>query len=340
MPQQRYAIWAEEKFLFSKKKEIMASTYQSPFYQKAEQKFHEASTDEERITCLEVMIRECPKHKSSENMRKNLTDRYKKLKLNIVKQKKSGKGKQKGIKKADMQCVLIGPPNTGKSTIFKILTKLDPKISPNPFTTYAPKLGTFKFEDAQIQIIDTPPFPHQDKNLINSADLLLLTIDDPTQIKQTEGYIYQTKAKIQNAPANNSNKSAGVILIFNKEDKLSNEKKRKIEATLKSKHRNYNYIFFSQEADKTKIEELERKIFTAFPIIRVYTKEPKKEASKEPMILKKDSTFKEAVEKILKGISKEIKRARIWGPSSKFGGQLIGLDHILKDKDIIEFQTR
>jgi uncharacterized protein len=58
------------------------------------------------------------------------------------------------------------------------------------------------------------------------------------------------------------------------------------------------------------------------------------------MIIKKDSTFKDATEKILKGISKKIKRARIWGPSSKFGGQVIGLEHVLKDKDIIEFQTK
>ena len=101
----------------------MASTNQSPFYQKAEQEFHEATTDEERIACLEIMMKECPKHKSSENMRKNLTNRYKKLKENITKQKRSGKGGQAGIRKTDMQCVLAGFPNVGKSTIFKTLTK-------------------------------------------------------------------------------------------------------------------------------------------------------------------------------------------------------------------------
>ena len=69
----------------------MASTNQSPFYQRAEQEFHEASTDEERISCLEIMIKECPKHKSSENMLRNLTLRLKKLKSNLAKQKKSGK---------------------------------------------------------------------------------------------------------------------------------------------------------------------------------------------------------------------------------------------------------
>ncbi|HDL02226.1 MAG TPA: TGS domain-containing protein, partial [Candidatus Pacearchaeota archaeon] len=101
-----------------------------------------------------------------------------------------------------------------------------------------------------------------------------------------------------------------------------------------------DYIFLSNSPTKTKLNQLTHKIFDTFPIIRVYTKEPKKAPSKEPMILKQNSTFRDAAEKILKGMSKKIKRARVWGPSSKFGGQVIGLEHTLKDKDTIEFQTK
>ncbi|MCR4285154.1 MAG: 50S ribosome-binding GTPase [archaeon] len=304
----------------------MASTNQSPFYQRAEEEFHKATTDEERISCLEIMIKECPKHKSSENMLKNLTNRLKKLNQSIEKQKKAGKSSKTGVKKADMQCVLTGFPNTGKSTIFKILTGLNPKISPHPFTTHQPQLGTFKFEDAPIQIIDAPAFPSHDKNFTNGTDTLLFVVDELSQIPKAEEFLYRTKAKI--------------ILIFNKEDILSENEKRKIKATLDSKYKKYNYHFFSQKPSIEELNNLKKEIFQTFPIIRVYTKEPKKEASKEPMILKVGSTFKDAAEKILKGISKKIKRARIWGPSSRFGGQIIGLEHILKDKDVIEFQTR
>jgi len=271
-------------------------------------------------------MKEVPKHKSSENMRKNLSNRYKKLKSSLEKQKKAGKGGQAGIKKADMQCVLAGFPNTGKSTIFNTLTSQETKTTPHPFTTAQPQLGTFYFEDAQIQIIDQPSFPSHNKSLLNSTDTLLLIIDDLDQIKKAQDLCYRTRAKI--------------ILIYNKEDLLSEEEKRKITATLKSKYKNLSYIFFSNSPTKLKIEELKRKIFETFPIIRVYTKEPKKEPSKEPMILKTGATFKDATEKIRKGMSDKIKRARIWGPSSKFGGQVIGLNHILKDKDIIEFQTK
>jgi small GTP-binding protein len=304
----------------------MASTNQSPFYQRAEHEYQEATTDEERLACLEIMMKEVPKHKSSENMRKNLTNRYKKLKDSLEKQKKSGKGNQSGIKKSDMQCVLAGFPNSGKSTIFKTLTGQDAKISESPFTTFQPQLGTFMFEDAQIQIIDIPSFPSHDKSLVNSTDTLLLVVENIEQIEKSEDFIYRSKAKL--------------ILIFNKEDLINEKEKRKIEATLKSKYKNFDYMFFSKNPTKTEIKELTKKIFETFPIIRVYTKEPKKHASKDPMILKNGSTFKDASEKILKGMSEKIKQAKVWGPSSKFGGQVIGLEHILKDKDIIEFRTK
>jgi len=302
----------------------MASTNQSPFYQRAEQEYHEATTDEERVACLEIMMKEVPKHKSSENMRKNLTNRYKKLKVGLAKRKKSGKGGQEGIRKADIQVVLAGFPNAGKSTLFNTLTELKAKVSPHPFTTSKPQLGTFKFEDAQIQIVDIPSFPNHDKSLINSTDTILFVIENLEQIKKAEKFLYRSPAKI--------------ILIINK---VEDYDKRKMEANLKSKFKKYDYIIIdAEDTPKLELEKLKKKIFGTFPIIRVYTKEPKKQPSKEPMILKKGTTFEEAAERILKGMSKKIKRARVWGPSSKFGGQVIGLEHVLKDKDIMEFQTK
>ena len=61
----------------------MSSTNQSPFYKKAEAMFLKSKTNEEKLKWLEEMIRECPKHKSSEKMLANLKTRYIKLKEKI-----------------------------------------------------------------------------------------------------------------------------------------------------------------------------------------------------------------------------------------------------------------
>ncbi len=66
----------------------MASTNQSPEYQQAEKKFLQAQSDEERVTCLEEMMRTAPKHKSSDSMRANIRTRYIKLKEKIERIKK------------------------------------------------------------------------------------------------------------------------------------------------------------------------------------------------------------------------------------------------------------
>jgi hypothetical protein len=121
---------------------------------------------------------------------------------------------------------------------------------------------------------------------------------------------------------------------------MNESEKRKLDATFKSKYKKIDFVMFSNENHTNEeLGWLKQKIFNSFPIIRVYTKEPKKESTGIPMILPKDSTAKDVAEKIIKGMSKKIKKTRIWGPSSKFPGQMVGLEHVLKDKDMIEFQT-
>jgi ribosome-interacting GTPase 1 len=299
----------------------------SPEFSHAEKKFDTAKSDDERALALEEMIRTMPQHKSAESLRSNLRTRYKKLKEKMeTKGKKSGGGTKATIKKEEVQAIIAGFPNTGKSFFFKNLTNQNTLISDIAFSTYEPMPGMMNFENAQVQIIDMPPFPNEDKSLINTADTLLITITNLSQIQEAEKYFQRSTAK--------------KIYIFTKTDLLSEAEKRKLEATLKSKYKNIDYVLFSNLSyTGEEMKHLKQKIFSTFPIIRVYTKEPKREAGNIPMIMKKNSTAADVAEKILKGMSKKLKTTKIWGPSSKFPGQLIGKEHILKDKDTIEFQT-
>ena len=225
-----------------------------------------------------------------------------------------------------LSCGIVGLPNAGKSTLFNLVTPQKAKTTQNPFTTFEPQLGSMKYEDTKVQIIDTPSFPNAELSLINSADAILLVIDNLDQIEKARTYLKKTRAEI--------------ILIFNKLDLLNETQKRKLQATIKSK---YKYPFFtlsSIKPDDSILKELKQKLFESFPIIRVYTKEPRKPHTNRPLVLKKDSSVRDVAEKILKGLSTKVKRAKIWGPSSKFSGQVVGLGHILKDKDIVELQTK
>ena len=72
-----------------------------------------------------------------------------------------------------------------------------------------------------------------------------------------------------------------------------------------------------------------------------FAKKPtKREKSDKPIIMTQNSTVSDVAEKILKGFSSKIKQTKIWGPSSKFPGQIVGLKHKLKDLDVVEFKTK
>ena len=292
-------------------------------YVEAELKYLKAKTDEERLLALEEMMRTMPKHKSAEALRRNIRTRYKKLKQKLENKKKKKLGKKQGIKKSLMQALIVGMPNTGKSTLFKKLTNQEAKISSYPFTTREPQLGTMNFEDIKIQLIDMPPFPDTEQSLINVANTLLIVIDNLEQLTEINEL---TK-----------NSSAKKIIIFNKADLLDENEKRKICSTLQTKK--YNFFVISNQTPEQELEQLKKEIFKSFGVIRVYTKEPKKEVSKEPVILKQNSQIKELAEKIFKKMP-QIKQIKIWGPSSKFSGQIVGPKHVLKDKDIVEFNIK
>ncbi|MEM4330666.1 MAG: GTPase [Candidatus Pacearchaeota archaeon] len=295
----------------------------SPEYVKAEKEYLEAKTLEEKIEKLKKMISLAPSHKGAENLRAELKSRLKRLVESLEKTKKSGRPTQEFIKKGELQVVIIGPPNTGKTTLFKNLTKREIAISPFPYSTSEPNLGTFDFEDVKIQIIDMPSFPNEDKGIVNNADTLLLVVDSLNQIPEAQPRFSKTNAKI--------------LLIFNKIDLLDEREKKKTEETIKSKFKKNFFSFFLLNQNSN-LEDLKKKIFESFDVIRVYTKEPKKEPSKEPLILKEGSSLKDMVEKISKRLVDKVKYGKVWGPSSKFPGQIVGLEHILKDKDIIELK--
>ena len=82
-------------------------------------------------------------------------------------------------------------------------------------------------------------------------------------------------------------------------------------------------------------QKLINRIWKKLDRIRVQTRAGKKVAEK-PIILNKGATVRDVAKKIHKDFIKKFKYAKIWGPSAKFDAQQVGLEHELKDKDIVE----
>ena len=154
----------------------------TPQYRKAEQAYRQASGPEEELECLQLMLREIPKHKGTDRLQSDLKQKISKLKKEDSKGKPGGqKGSRRIPRQGAGRAVLLGPPNSGKSQLLESLTRAKPEIAHYPFTTSAPMPGMMPFEDVQVQLIDTPPVTSDfldptTQGLVRGADLVLLLI--------------------------------------------------------------------------------------------------------------------------------------------------------------------
>lgn len=293
-------------------------------YISAEKAYLQAQTLEQRIECLKEMIRAAPKHKSSENFVSELKNRLRRFEEKKEKNKKVGKSSKKGIKKEGYQCVLLGLTNSGKSCLLSKLTNAQPRISQNPFTTKEPSIGTMDYDGFKVQMVDTPSIGSEyfDIGIVNTADCLLMVIESLTDLEKINPYLAKT--------------IGNKIIAINKADRYSENEKRKLNDNLRSKK--VHGLLVSCLTGEG-LEELKKKITEGMNLIRVYTKEPGKQSTGIPVTLPQGSTVRDIAESILKGFSKKVKETKLTGPSSKFPNQKVGLAHILKDRDVVEFRT-
>lgn len=151
-------------------------------------KYSEAKSLEDKIRALEEFLSSVPKHKGTENIRQWARRRLAELReeLEARRRRRGGGGPKLFIEKTGAaQAVILGPPNSGKSSLLAALTNAEPDVSPYPFTTQKPTPGMLNFEDIQFQLIDTPPLildrPESQVNsrvlgLARNADVLILVV--------------------------------------------------------------------------------------------------------------------------------------------------------------------
>jgi len=84
------------------------------------------------------------------------------------------------------------------------------------------------------------------------------------------------------------------------------------------------------------LNHLKEQIFLHLRLIRVYMKPVGKKADyDQPMILKEGQSVADACRYIHRDFHRNFRYASVWGPSAKHAGQKVGLEHVLKDQDVL-----
>ena len=139
----------------------------SPEYHRAEERFRQSKTVEAKLEALEEMLRVVPKHKGTDGLQADLKARIAKLRKQPP--SKAGKATHSFLvpREGAGQVALVGPANTGKSSLVAALTHAKPEVAPYPFTTREPQPGMVEFEEVQIQLVEIGSKPKPEEKALN-----------------------------------------------------------------------------------------------------------------------------------------------------------------------------
>ncbi|MBA7671331.1 GTPase Obg [subsurface metagenome] len=318
----------------------------TPEYFKAEKWFRSAATNDEKILALEQMLRVMPKHKGTDHLRADLRRKLSKLKEAPV---KKGKAKHVDIfhipRSGSGQIVLLGTPNSGKSSIVAALTNAKVNVADFPFATTTPVPGMVKFEDIQIQLVDMPPItadyiaPGQ-VGTYRNCDVIAIVIDPSADVEQQLStcldFLESRNLLVDNetAAADQQGNPLGkrIFCICTKSDIA---KPGALETLKQSCGHRFGFVEISTQTGAG-LDELVSVLFRMLNIIRVYAKPPgKKPDMNEPFTLPAGSTVMDLATAIHRELAEKLKSARIWG-TGVYDGQNVQRNHVLNDRDIIE----
>ncbi len=321
-----------------------------PQYITAEKKLRKTKDPEEKIAILNEMWSLLPKHKGTDKIQADIKRRISKLKKEAEKAGKKSKGfSLKVVREGAGQVAVVGPPNSGKSSLVSILTSAEPKIAPYPFTTAMPLPAMMPYKDVQVQLVDLPPIAtgHVEfwlVNIIRNADAALLTVDasDDNCLEGLEEVTSELDRRMNwlgKRPAS-PKKADGclekkTILVCNKMDLAGATDNLKVVTEL-YKNRFEITGFSCVEGNPDKLEEMRKRIFDLLGVIRVYSKEPGRKADlSQPFTIKQGATILEFASHVHKDFAVGLKQARVWG-SARFDGQAVSKGYVLREGDIVE----
>ena len=321
-------------------------------YLKAEAEYRRASTPEEELDCLHVMLRELPKHKGTDKLQAELKQKISKLKKELQQPREARRGGGIRIPRQGAgRCVILGGPNAGKSQLMRSLTRATPEVALYPFTTTQPMPGMMPWEDVMVQLIDTPPitadfFDPVTQGLIRGADLALLMVDLGTDegiegFQEVLEHLGSTKTRLAAESfldeADIGVSYTGTLLVPNKIDLPDAAERLQLMHELCPVELP-EFVISAQEGRG--LEELRDTIYRLLDVVRVYTKLPsaKQPDFERPFTIRRGGTLREVAELIHKDFANSLKFARVWGNAVHDATQVKG-DYVLHDKDVVELHT-
>ncbi len=335
----------------------------TPEYKVAEAAFRQARDPKERLACLKDMLRTIPKHKGTDHLQADIKTRIKQLTDELAGPKKGGaRGGPATVIHAEgaAQIALLGPPNSGKSTLHERLTGSHAQTGPYPFTTQFPQPGMLPHGGIHFQLIDLPPLSPEHPvswigNTLQPADACLLVVDlgDPSCVDQAMEAQALLKDKrvtltahwdeIEVEPDRDDEVPdpfairLPTLMLANKADQIA-AMDEELQVFQELTGLRYPVLTVSAATGEG-LGQIGPWLFERLGIVRVYTKAPGRPPDKDrPFTVRRGQTVYDVAMLVHRDIAHSLKYARLWG-EGHFTGQQVGREHAVSDGDVLELHV-
>lgn len=335
----------------------------TPEYKAAEAAFKKARDPKERLECLREMLRTIPKHKGTEHLQADIKSRIKELTAELAAPRKAGARSAPPTvirPEGAAQIALLGPPNSGKSTLHARLTGSHAQTGPYPFTTQFPQPGMLPYEDVAFQLIDLPPLAKGHPvpwiaNALQPADACMLVVDlgqagCVEQVLELHELLAERRVRLTASWERTAAGDGGddedadpfairlpTLMIAAKADQIP-QLDEELDAFRELTGVRYPVLPASAGSGDG-LDEIGPWLFRQLEIVRVYTKPRGRHADKgRPFTVRSGQTVHEVALQVHRDIAATLKYARLWGEGDPDGRQ-VGRDHPVADGDVIELHS-
>jgi len=239
------------------------------------------------------------------------------------------------------QIALVGPPNTGKSSILQALSDIQIKTGDYAFTTLRPVPALTRIGGVLVQLVEIPGLiegAHEDRGGGRALLGVLRNADAIVYCRSAADPPERLDVVLAEVAAAGIEKRA--VLALTKADDLSAaELGRAVANACGESPQAVEAVVAVSVLDEESLERLREAIWALTGLIRV---RPRRDGQvdDEPFALAEGATVAELADLIHHDVGRSCTGGRVWGGSARFDGQRVGRAHVLADGDVVEVTTR
>jgi small GTP-binding protein len=228
------------------------------------------------------------------------------------------------------QIALVGPPNSGKSSLLQALSNVQIKTGDYAFTTTRPVPALTRIRGVLVQFVEIPGLIEGASEgrgggrallgVLRDADAMVLCHDVSAPLDRLEAIRRELAAASIGLP---------VLLAATKTDEAPPGGVERLRAALPDLE-----LVAVSVLDDASLDAFREAVWRLTGLLRVFLRD------EEPVALHPPVSVLDVAHTIHHELAESCRGARVWGPSARFGGQRVGRDHVLADGDTVEIVGR